>query len=80
MHYPNLSVKRPAELAGEIIDNKYALQLIRGFKEKFPGEASVTLIESKTIFECVKGLSNVSGSDLCTEWNPLMIQHQKLSC
>ena len=61
MHYPNLSVKRPAELAGEIIDNKYALQLIRGFKEKFPGETSVTSIESKTIFDCVKDLSNVSG-------------------
>jgi hypothetical protein len=44
MSYPNVSAKRPAELVGEIIDSRYALRLIKGFKEKFPGEVSITSI------------------------------------
>ena len=61
MQYPDLSAKRPAELVGEIIDSHYAQQLIGGFKEKFPGEVSVISIESKTIFDSVKDIPNVSG-------------------
>jgi len=61
MSYPNVSAKRPAELVGEIIDSHYALRLIQGFKEKFPGEVSMIPIKSKTIFDAVKDLSNVSG-------------------
>jgi len=61
MHYPTVSAERPAELVGEIIDSHYALRLIQGFKEKFPGEVSMIPIGSKTIFDAVKGLSNVSG-------------------
>jgi hypothetical protein len=57
----NVSAKKPAELTGEIIDNAYALQLINGFNEKYPGEVSTILIESSTIFNAVKDLSNVSG-------------------
>jgi hypothetical protein len=61
MQYPNTSAKRPAELVGEIIDSNYALQLILGFKETFPGEISVISIKSSTIFNSVKGIPNVSG-------------------
>ena len=56
-----LSAKKPAELTGEIIDNAYALQLINGFKEKYPEEVSTILIESSIILNAVKNLSNVSG-------------------
>jgi hypothetical protein len=61
MQYPIASAKRPAELVGEIIDSNYAQQLIRGFKETFPGEVTVRSIESKTIFNSVKDIPNVSG-------------------
>jgi len=61
MQYSGTSAKRPAELVGEIIDSNYALQLIRGFKENFPGEVAVIPIASKTIFNSVKDIPNVSG-------------------
>src|SRR5450631_1545390 len=56
-----LSARRPAESVGEVIDTDYALQLIRGFAEKFPGEVSWISIDTATIFASVKNLSNVSG-------------------
>src|SRR3954470_13782245 len=57
----NVPTKRPAELIGEIINNAYALQLINGFREKYPEEVSTLLIESITLFNAVKDLLNVSG-------------------
>lgn len=57
----NVSAKRSAELTGEIIDSAYALELIRGFGERFPGEVAKVFIESATIFDVVKDLPNVSG-------------------
>jgi hypothetical protein len=61
MPYQNVSATRPAESVGEIIDSRYALQLIRGFKEKFPGEIAEIQIETKFIFESMENLSNISG-------------------
>lgn len=61
LHQHPTASRRPAELAGEIIDSTYALQLIQGFKEKFPGEVSKISIESAIIFNAIKDLSNVSG-------------------
>ena len=61
MQYPNTSAKRSAELVGEIIDSNYAQQLIREFKKTYPGEVTVISIESKTIFNSVKDIPNVSG-------------------
>lgn len=56
-----VSTKRPAEQIGEIIDNAYALELINGFKEKFPEEVCKILIASTTVFNAVKDLAGVSG-------------------
>ena len=57
----NVSAKRPAALIGEIIDSTYALQLIQGFRQKFPSEVSSIFIESYIIFNAVKDLPHVSG-------------------
>lgn len=61
LQHANVAAKRPAELTGEIIDSAYALQLIQGFRQKFPSEVSSVFIESATIFNAVKDLPNVSG-------------------
>jgi|GEM_PF-1700187 len=61
MQNQNVTRKRPAELTGELIDKEYALQLITAFKEKFPGEVAELFVETSTVFNAVKNLSNVSG-------------------